>query len=51
MLTKKGLHNMNNKNKRKKRVPRKEIMLYEFLRDEEGVFADDDEDNVTDDTL
>lgn len=51
MLTKKGLHNMQNKKNGKKREARREILIDEFLRDDDGVFDDEDEDNVTDDTL
>ncbi|MDE6846824.1 MAG: hypothetical protein K2J99_13820 [Lachnospiraceae bacterium] len=42
---------MQNKKNGKKREARKEILLDEFLRDDEGVFDDEDEDDVTDDTL
>ena len=51
MLTKKGLHNMQNKKNGKKREARREILIDEFLRDDDGVFDDEDDDNVTDDTL
>ena len=42
---------MQNKKNSKKREAHKEILLDEFLRDESGVFDDEDEDDVTDDTL
>ncbi len=42
---------MQNKKNGKKKQTRKEILLDEFLRNEDGVFDDEDEDDVTDDTL
>ena len=42
---------MKNKKNGKKREAHKDILLDEFLRDEAGVFDDEDEDSVTDDTL
>ncbi|MDE6389700.1 MAG: hypothetical protein K2L82_18145, partial [Lachnospiraceae bacterium] len=42
---------MQSKKNSKKRETRKEILLDEFLRDDDGVFDDEDEDSVTDDTL
>ncbi len=42
---------MQNKKNGKKREARREILIDEFLRDDDGVFDDEDDDNVTDDTL